>query len=122
MEKSFSIAPSTNKCGTLWPCTGPKAEKRIPSNLGGQFATQKRSKLAPSFFGPDSLCKVGLSYGLHIIECQSTLISPDFEEKFLNSAYLNNRFQALVCFFFQPCEVGGLAVMQQRTSSNLARG
>jgi hypothetical protein len=30
----------TNKCGTLWPCIGPKAdEKRIPSNLGSQFAT-----------------------------------------------------------------------------------
>jgi hypothetical protein len=28
----------------------------------------------------------------------------------------------LVCFFSQPCEVGGLAVMQQRTSSNWARG
>ncbi len=100
----------------------PKAEKRIPSNLGGQFATEKCSKLAPSSFGPDSLCKVGLSYGLHIIKCESRLISPDFGEKFLNSPYLNNRFRALVCFFSQPCEVGGLAVMQQRTSSNWARG
>jgi len=26
---------------------GPKAEKRIPSNLGGRFATQKCSKWAP---------------------------------------------------------------------------
>jgi hypothetical protein len=29
----------TNKCWTLWPCIGPNARKRIPSNLGGQFAT-----------------------------------------------------------------------------------
>ncbi len=100
----------------------PKGLKKIPSNVGGQFATQKCSKLAPSFFGPYSLFKAGLSYGLHIIEYESTLISPDFEENFLNSAYLNNRLGPLVCFFFQPCEVGGLAVMQQRTSSNWARG
>jgi hypothetical protein len=39
---------------TLWPRIGPKAKKRIPSNLGGRFATQKCSKLAPSFFGPNS--------------------------------------------------------------------
>jgi hypothetical protein len=37
--KTFQSAPSTNKCQTLWPCIGPKVEKRIPSNLGGQFAT-----------------------------------------------------------------------------------
>jgi len=65
--------------------------------------------------------KQGLSYGLHIIECESTFISPDFDENFLNSPYLNNRLGTLVCFFSQPCEVGGLALMQQRTSSNLAR-
>jgi len=23
----------------LWPCIGPKAEKGLPTNLGGQFAT-----------------------------------------------------------------------------------
>jgi hypothetical protein len=50
--------------------------------------------------------KVGLSYGLHIIEYESTLISPDFEENFLNSPYINNRFGPLVCFFAQPCESG----------------
>ncbi len=55
--------------------------------------------------------KWALSYGLHVIKCESTLISPDFEENFLNSPYLNNRLGALVCLFFQPCEVGGLAVM-----------
>jgi len=38
-KKTFRSAPSTNKCWTLWPCIGPKAERRIPSNLGGQFAT-----------------------------------------------------------------------------------
>jgi hypothetical protein len=69
---------------------GPKAEKRIPVNLGSQFATlganipaiinilktmfyhllitwgqttiQKGSKLAPSFFDPDSYCKAKLLY------------------------------------------------------------
>jgi hypothetical protein len=35
IEKNFS----TYKCRTLWPCIGAKAEKRIASNLGGQFAT-----------------------------------------------------------------------------------
>ncbi len=40
IEKMFSICPQvTNKCSTLWPCIGPKAEKRIPLNLGSQFAT-----------------------------------------------------------------------------------
>jgi hypothetical protein len=29
----------TNKCWTLWLCIGPKAGKRIPSNLGSQFVT-----------------------------------------------------------------------------------
>jgi hypothetical protein len=24
---------------TVWPCIGPKSAKRIPSNLGSQFAT-----------------------------------------------------------------------------------
>jgi hypothetical protein len=38
-KKKFQSAPSYNKRWTLWPCIGPKAEKRIPSNLGGQFAT-----------------------------------------------------------------------------------
>ncbi len=38
-KETFQSAPSTNKCWTLWPCIGPKAGKRIPSNLGGQFAT-----------------------------------------------------------------------------------
>jgi hypothetical protein len=64
-KKTCGSAPSTIKCWTLWPCIGPKAEKRIPSSLGGQFATpavnvlafisnlgqfatQKCSKLAPS--------------------------------------------------------------------------
>jgi len=39
IEKSFSICPQvTNKL--LWPCIGPTAEKRrIPLNLGSQFAT-----------------------------------------------------------------------------------
>jgi hypothetical protein len=35
----FNLPQVTNKCWTLWPCIGPKAEKRIPSNLGSQFVT-----------------------------------------------------------------------------------
>jgi hypothetical protein len=38
-KKLFNLPQVSNKCWTLWPCIGPKAEKRIPSNLGGQFAT-----------------------------------------------------------------------------------
>ncbi len=38
-KKLFNLPQVTNKCWTLWPCIGPKAQKRIPSNLGGQFAT-----------------------------------------------------------------------------------
>ncbi len=33
----FNLPKVTNKCWTLWPCIGPKAGKRIPSNLGGWF-------------------------------------------------------------------------------------
>jgi hypothetical protein len=55
MKKNFSICPilliNDDHYGHVFD---PKAEKRIPSNLGGQFVTQKCSKLAPSFFGPDS--------------------------------------------------------------------
>jgi len=36
----FNLPQVTNKCWTLWPCIGPKAEKkRILLNLGSQFAT-----------------------------------------------------------------------------------
>jgi hypothetical protein len=38
-KKLFNLPQVTNKRWTLWPCIGPKAGKRIPSNLGGQFAT-----------------------------------------------------------------------------------
>jgi hypothetical protein len=38
-KEPFNLPQVTNKCWTLWPWIGPKAEKRIPSNLGGQFAT-----------------------------------------------------------------------------------
>jgi len=68
-KKTIRSAPSSNKCWTLWPCIGPKAEKRIPSNLGGQFATPgvnvlalisnlgpipnpKMLKVGPKFFWP----------------------------------------------------------------------
>jgi len=34
----FNLPQVTNKCWTLWPSIGPKAEKGIPSNLGNQFA------------------------------------------------------------------------------------
>jgi hypothetical protein len=33
-KKLFNLPQVSNKCWT-WPCIGPKAEKRIPSNLGG---------------------------------------------------------------------------------------
>jgi hypothetical protein len=36
-KELFNLPQVTNKCWTLWPCIGPKADKRIPSNLGGQF-------------------------------------------------------------------------------------
>jgi hypothetical protein len=35
----FNLPQVTNECWTLWPCNRPKAQKRIPSNLGSQFAT-----------------------------------------------------------------------------------
>jgi hypothetical protein len=35
----FNLPQVTNKCWTLWPCIGPKAEKGIPSNSGSQFVT-----------------------------------------------------------------------------------
>jgi hypothetical protein len=38
-KKKFNLPQVTSKCWTLWPCIGPKAEKRRPPNLGGQFAT-----------------------------------------------------------------------------------
>ncbi len=42
IEKIFLICPQvTNKCWTLPPCIGPKAElkEKVLSNLGSQFAT-----------------------------------------------------------------------------------
>jgi hypothetical protein len=40
LEKSlFNLPQVTNKSWVLWACIGPKAGKRIPSNLGAQFAT-----------------------------------------------------------------------------------
>jgi hypothetical protein len=38
-KELFNLPQVINKCCTFWPCIGSKAEKRIPSNLGGQFAT-----------------------------------------------------------------------------------
>ncbi len=38
-KKLFNLPQVTNKHWTLWACIGPKAGKRIPSNLGGQFVT-----------------------------------------------------------------------------------
>ncbi len=35
----FNLPQVTNKCSTLWPCIGPKTEKKILWNLGSQFAT-----------------------------------------------------------------------------------
>jgi len=37
-KKLFNLAQVTDKCWSLWPCIGPKAGKRISSNLGGQSA------------------------------------------------------------------------------------
>ncbi len=68
-KKTFRSTPSTIQCYTLWPCIRPKAEKRIPSTLGSQFATPgvnvlafisnlgpirnpKMLKVGPKFFGP----------------------------------------------------------------------
>jgi hypothetical protein len=38
-KKKFNLPQAINKCWTLSPYIGPKANKRIPSKLGGQFAT-----------------------------------------------------------------------------------
>jgi hypothetical protein len=39
IEKNlFNLPQVTNKCRTLWPCIGPRLKKRIPWNLGNQFA------------------------------------------------------------------------------------
>jgi hypothetical protein len=55
LEKKFPICPKFLINAELYGLVfGLKDEKRIPSNLGGQFATPKCSKLAPNFFGPDS--------------------------------------------------------------------
>jgi hypothetical protein len=40
LGKIFSISPKLLiNAELLWPCIGPKAGKRILSNLGGQFET-----------------------------------------------------------------------------------
>jgi hypothetical protein len=48
-EKNFSICPkllvNAELYGLVW---APRLKKRIPKNLGGQFATQKYSTVAPS--------------------------------------------------------------------------
>ncbi len=88
-KKNFSICPKLLINAELYGLVlALRLEKRIPSNLGSQFATlgtnvpafinilmsmfqhllvtwgqttsPKCSKLAPSFFSPDSQCKVGL--------------------------------------------------------------
>jgi hypothetical protein len=62
-EKNFSICPKLLINAELYGLVlVPKAGKKIPSNLGGQFATPK---LAPSFFGLDSQCKAGLRGSPH---------------------------------------------------------
>jgi len=38
-KQLFNLPQVTIKCWRLWPCIGPKAEKRIPSNMEGQSAT-----------------------------------------------------------------------------------
>ncbi len=38
-KKHFNLPQTTNKCWILLPCINPKADKNIPSNLGGQFVT-----------------------------------------------------------------------------------
>jgi hypothetical protein len=71
-EKIFSICPKLQlSAELLCPCIGPKARKRIPLNLGGQFATlgaKQQAKNAQSwpqvFSSPDSNCKAGLSLNL----------------------------------------------------------
>jgi hypothetical protein len=38
IEKIFSIYPKiTNKCWTLWPCIGPKVEKKYIIEFGKQI-------------------------------------------------------------------------------------
>jgi hypothetical protein len=38
IEKNFSTCPKLLiNAELLWPCIGPKAEKRIPLNLGGAY-------------------------------------------------------------------------------------
>ncbi len=88
-KKTFQSAPKLLINAELYGLVlAPRLKKRIPSNLGSQFATlgtnvpafinilmsmfqhllvtwgqttsPKCSKLAPSFFSPDSQCKVGL--------------------------------------------------------------
>jgi hypothetical protein len=82
-KKTFRSTPSTNKWWTLWPCIGPKAEKRIPSNLGGQFAISgvnvlasitnlgpirnpKMLKVGPKLFWPCLLVYIG-PYATHVV-------------------------------------------------------
>ncbi len=48
-KKKFNLPQVTNKCWTLWPCIGPKAEQRIPWNLGSQFAALGAN--VPAFIG-----------------------------------------------------------------------
>jgi hypothetical protein len=48
----------------------PRLEKGYPSNLGGQFATQKCSKLAPSFLA------LTPSVGLTVVSCLN-LVGPN---------------------------------------------
>jgi hypothetical protein len=70
LEKIFPICPKLLINTELyWPCIGPKARKRIPSNFGGQFAIlgvnvlafisnlgpnnkPKMLRVGPKFFGP----------------------------------------------------------------------
>jgi hypothetical protein len=55
IEKKNSICPKLIISAELYGLVlAARLKTRIPSNLGGQFATQKCSKLAPRFFGPDS--------------------------------------------------------------------
>jgi hypothetical protein len=86
LEKIFSICPKLliNVELYLWPCIGPKAGKRIPSNLGAHggganvsafinnlgpnnkplgpnVQLKNAQSLAPRFFGPNSYCKSGLT-------------------------------------------------------------
>jgi len=66
IEKHSSICPKLAINAEHYDLVfSPRQKKSIPSNLGGQFATQKCSKLAPSFFGLDSYCKTGLIHLLY---------------------------------------------------------